>query len=156
MQRPRRGLHGGGRRELGLQATAAPAGMLWPCLGLLRGKPGAVRRRGCGPTSMRLSASSYPPTLPLLAQPQRSVHACRRAPQPRAHAPPSLAPLQPDFPAARRRQFTGHHRSPLSLSFRPRLSRSSPLSLQDVGRSRIRRRPLAATAGNKLPCTRGL
>ena len=64
VQRPRRGLHGGGRRELGLQATAAPAGMLWPCLGLLRGKPGAARRRGCGPTSMRLSASSYPPLCP--------------------------------------------------------------------------------------------
>nr|XP_020181068.2 vegetative cell wall protein gp1-like [Aegilops tauschii subsp. strangulata] len=117
------------RRELGLQATAAPAGMLWPRLGLLPGKPSApldAVDAGQPPCASAPPPLLLHPTLPLLALPQRSVHARRRAPQPRAHAPPSLAPLRPDFPAARRRQFTEHHRSPLSLSFLPCLSRSSP------------------------------
>ena len=54
VQRPWRGLRGGSRRELCLQATAVPAGMPWPRLSRLPGTPSAARRRGWGPTSMRV------------------------------------------------------------------------------------------------------
>ena len=146
VQRPRRGLSGGGRRELDLEATTAPfamssAGMPWPCLGRLPGTPrlldtvdgaqppcASAAAGGGSAIIQRLFPCSYTSRCPLLVpseppRPQESpTGRCAHATELRA------APTCPQMAAASSPVYRAPPPSllpplpPVSLSLPPSLS----------------------------------